>query len=79
MTKRGRFDSKSENNPFAVCPYVRDNSEILNVSMKNQKINITGKENTRTTMFNVLRFPFLLQCSNIRILKEYKRSFLFLK
>jgi serine/threonine protein kinase len=30
MTKRGRFDSKSEDNPFAVCPYVRDNSEILN-------------------------------------------------
>ena len=57
MTKRGRFDSKSAENPFAVCPYVRDNSEI-EVSMKNQKINSSGKENTPTAIFNDLRFSF---------------------
>ena len=58
MTKRGRFDSKSGENPFAVCPYVRDKSEIKVSTKIQNKINPSGKENTPTALFNVLRFSF---------------------
>ena len=57
MTKRGRFDSPIEGNPFAVCPYVRNECEN-SVSMQKSIMLINIKEITPTALFASL--PFFL-------------------
>lgn len=57
MTKRGRFDSPIEENPFAVCPYVRNECEN-SVSMQKSIMLINIKDITPTALFASL--PFFL-------------------
>ena len=70
MTKRGRFESPIEENPFAVCPYVRNECEN-SVSLQKSIMLININDITPTGIFAFLPFfLFSMQSSNIR---EHKR------